>query len=458
MMTTHKLGVLALSAVLLASCSTISNMNPFKGDGKDEAEAAEKAGRIAMVSAESVLQADPELVSSAVILPDMEPVNAWEQAGRGSAKVPGHVRAGDAFDVAWTWSQGAGSDTNRALSAAPVAGNGKIYLIDAKQVVFAIDAQTGKTVWKKELSSGSKRDKRAFGGGLALKGDKLVIASGFGFVSLVDANTGAEVWKEEMQAPMTGSPTIVDNRIFIASNNNEFYAMMLDDGSVEWTDQAIAESARVLSSPSPAGIDDFIVAPYSSGEVIAYLPSNGRRLWSDSLTRAGRFTPISAINDIASRPVLRSGLVFATSQSGVLAAIDGRSGSRIWSLPFGSTQAPNVVGDYLFAVGVDAQLICVEAASGRVVWVQQLEMFRKPEKNKGRISYSGPILASGKLVVVSSDGRLISFSPQTGEVLEEKQLVRIGRFGADAGFFLEPIAYDGRLILLADNGTLFSIR
>ena len=117
-----------------------------------------------------------------------------------------------------------------------------------------------------------------------------------------------------------------------------------------------------------------------------------------------------------------------------------------------------MVGDYLFAVGVDAQLICVEAASGRVVWVQQLEMFRKPEKNKGRISYSGPILASGKLVVVSSDGRLISFSPQTGEVLEEKQLVRIGRVGADAGFFLEPIAYDGRLILLADNGTLFSIR
>ena len=254
MMTTHKLGVLALSAVLLASCSTISNMNPFKGDGKDEAEAAEKAGRIAMVSAEFVLQADPELVSSAVILPDMEPVNAWEQAGRGSAKVPGHVRAGDAFDVAWTWSQGAGSDTNRAL-AAPVAGNGKIYLIDAKQVVFAIDAQTGKTVWKKELAWQQTRQASVWWWPRS-EGRQAGIASGFGFVSLVDANTGAEIWKEEMQAPMTGSPTIVDNRIFIASNNNEFYAMMLDDGSVEWTDQAIAESARVLSSPSPAGIDD----------------------------------------------------------------------------------------------------------------------------------------------------------------------------------------------------------
>jgi len=117
-----------------------------------------------------------------------------------------------------------------------------------------------------------------------------------------------------------------------------------------------------------------------------------------------------------------------------------------------------VAGEFLFAVGVDGQLICVEALSGRVVWVQQLQAFEKEEKKKNRISYAGPLLASNRLVTVSSDGRLSAFSPQTGELLEEKNLIRTGRFGADAGFFIEPIAYDGRIILLADNGTLFSIR
>ena len=107
---------------------------------------------------------------------------------------------------------------------------------------------------------------------------------------------------------------------------------------------------------------------------------------------------------------------------------------------------------------MDGQLICVEAVSGRVVWVRQLDNFEDMEDKKRRISYAGPILASNRLVTVSSDGRLSAFSPQTGELIEEQQLIRTGRFGADAGFFIEPVAYDGRLILLADNGTLFSIR
>lgn len=455
----NTIGALTLTAAVLAACSTVGSMNPFKGNtAKVEAEAADRAGRISMVSAESQLQADPELVASAVILPDYTPVTSWAEAGQSSQKVPGHVLAGENLEVAWTWSQGAGSKVNRALTVAPIAANGNIYVFDAEQTIFAINAESGKTVWKKKLSSGNKKDKRAVGGGFAISGDTLIIASGYGFVLAVDANTGSEIWKEVTQAPMTGSPTIIEDRIFIASNNNEFYALSLEDGSIQWTDQAIAESARILSSPSPAGIEDFVVAPYSSGEVIAYLPSNGRRLWTDSLTRAGRFTPISAINDIASRPVLSAGLVFASSQSGVLAAIDGRSGTRIWSLPFGTTQAPAVVGDYVFAVGIDAQLICVEAVSGRVVWTKQLEQFRKEKKKKGRISYSGPIMASNRLITLSSDGRLSAYSPQTGEILEEKQLVKIGRFGADAGFFLEPIAYEGRIIALADNGRLFSIR
>ena len=452
-------GAVALTGVLLASCSTLNSVNPFKGNpAKAEADAAEKAGRISMVSADARLQADPELISTAVILPDPSPVRSWSQAGSSPMKVPGHVRGGEALDVAWSWNGAAGSKLNRALTVAPIAADGKIFIFDAEQTVFAVDAETGKTVWKKKLSSGSKKDQRAFGGGLAASGDTLIIASGYGFIMAVDLDTGSEIWKEDTVTPMTGSPTIVDGRIFVTSNNNEFFAMSLETGDVEWTDQAIAESARVLSSPSAAAVSEFVVVPYSSGEVIAYLPSNGRRLWSDSLTRAGRFTPISAINDIASRPVLSSGMVYASSQSGVLAAIDGRSGTRVWSLPFGTTQAPAIVNEYLFAVGVDAQLICVEAVSGRVVWATELDQYQKPKKKKGRISYSGPIIASNRVITLSSDGRLSAYSPQTGELLEEKQLVKTGRFGANAGFFLEPIVFEGRIIALADNGKLFSIR
>lgn len=453
-----KLGIVTLTAVLLASCSTMSRLNPFQGGGDDEADAADKAGRIAMVSSDSVLEPDPDLVATAIILPDPVNVGSWPQAGRNSSKTIGHIAAGSEFDVEWKWSGAEGSGKNSALSVPPVAADGRIFILDAEQTVFAVDANTGKTIWKEELDSGNKRDRRAFGGGLAVSGDKLIVASGFGFVAALDVSSGAEVWKRETEAPMTGSPAINGQRIYIVSNNNEFSVLSLEDGSLQWADQAIAESARVLSSPSPAAIEDMVVTPYSSGEVIAYLPANGRRLWTDSLTRANRFTPISAINDIASRPVLSAGMVYASSQSGVLAAIDGRSGTRVWALPFGTTQAPLIAGEFLYAVGVDGQLVCVESVTGRVVWVEQLPNYENMEKRKNRISYAGPLLASGRLITVSSDGRLSAYAPQTGALVEEQQLVKTGRFGADAGFFLEPIAYDGRILVLADNGTLFSIR
>ncbi len=454
MMQLRTLALIAAGTFIIGACS----LNPFNRNQKlDEVEQAEKAGRIAMVSGDLLLEADPDMASVAVILPDARSVTSWTQSGSGSTKMVGHVRGGQDFRIAWRWNGAKGSDRNRTITAAPVAANGKVYLIDAAQQVFAISAETGKTVWRKELGSRQKRDQRAFGGGIAVAGDRLIVASGFGFITALDIDDGNEIWRTRTDAPMTGSPTILEDRIFVASNNNEFYAISLETGEIEWTDQAIAEAARVLSSPSPAAVDDLVVAPYSSGELIAYLPSNGRRLWSDTLTLAGRFTPISAINDIASRPILHQGLAFAASQSGVLAAIDGRSGSRVWAVPLGSTQAPALAGEFLFAVSVDSQLACIEIATGRVVWVKELPRYEKPKNRKDRISYSGPVIASGRLVLASSDGRLLALSPQNGEVIEEMDLGG-GRFGGGTKFYIEPIVFEGKILILADDGTLIALR
>src|SRR6185436_1958736 len=109
-----------------------------------------------------------------------------------------------------------------------------------------------------------------------------------------------------------------------------------------------------------------VVAPFASGEIVALLAGNGRRLWSDSLSRAGRLTSLSAINDIAGRPVIDSGVAYAASHSGILAAVDIRSGQRVWSRAFASTQTPWVAGDVLYAVSVDGQLAAFDRATGNV--------------------------------------------------------------------------------------------
>lgn len=444
-MSPFRLSILVIAILALSACSIFRN-----GAAERRAkEAEDKAGRITMVLGDPELEADPALAATPIVLPEPDTTMSWPQAGRQSSKLVGHLEAAAKLRVAWRSNAGRGSDNKSALTTAPIASETTAYTIDAEQEIRAFNLQNGRTVWRKKLDSGSRRDKIGYGGGLALQGDTLVVASGYGFVAALDAANGDQKWRREMDAPMTGAPTIKDSRVFVSSNNNEVFALNLSDGAIIWTDQAIAEPARVLGSPSPAAIEDIVVAPYSSGEVIAYLASNGRRLWTDALARPGRFTPISAINDIAGRPVLASGLVFVANQSGVTLAIDGRSGSRVWAQPIGSTQAPALVGDTIYLVSVDGRLACLSASTGGVYWIKQLRRFKDEEDQKGRISYSGPIVASGRVIVISSRGDLEAYDPQTGE--------KVGELDLGDNVYLEPIAAGGKLLVLNDDATLIAV-
>ncbi len=444
----------ALAALLIVSaCSAIPDLPSFGGGAREKKAAAtaeEKAGRIPMVLADDTLTPDADLAALEIALPAAEAIASWPQAGSNASKVVGHLDVAGAMQIAWRKGVGEGTSNKSAITAPPVASATTVFTLDARQTVHAIDLENGASRWTKKLKGVSKRDKQGLGGGLALEGDTLVVASGYGHLTALDATSGEQKWQRELGSPMTGAPTIKDGRIFTGSNNNEIFALDLATGETIWSDQAIAESARVLSAPSAAAVEDFVIAPYSSGEIIAYRATNGRRLWTDAITQAGRFTPISEINDIGSRPVLASGLVFASSQSGMTIAIDGRTGNRVWEQIIGSTQAPALAGDALFVIGNDGRIAALNAGTGKAYWVKELPQFEKVEKKKDRISYAGPILASGRLIIISSTGRLIALSPQNGEEISSLKL--------GGKVFIEPIAAGGKLLVLTDDAKLIAIR
>ena len=437
----------AFAALCGASLLVAAGCN---GQAKREADAAERAQRIPLIAAESQIAADPDRVDVAIFLPDPDLEEDWPQSGARADKAAGHRLAPLDFTVAWKTKAGEGSSKKSTLSAAPVSDGTSVFVIDARQTVSAFNLDDGKLKWRVKLEPPRKTDRIAFGGGLAVAGDTLVVASGYGYVAKLNLADGAQLWKRELSAPVTGSPTVDDEKIFVTTSNNEIYVMQLADGEVLWSDQAIAESARVLSSPSPALGDDLLVTPFSSGELIAYLPANGRRLWSTALTRGGRFTPISAINDIAGSPVLSEGYVFAASQSGVIAGIDQMSGAVKWRQSFGSIRTPAVSGQFVFAVSTDSQVACFDKNDGGVLWVTQLSNFENEKKRKDRIVWGGPVIVSGKLVLASSKGELAVLSPQTGEVM---QTVKVKE-----KVFIEPIVAGGKLILLSDDAKLIAVR
>lgn len=445
--------VLAL-CLLASACSRFEN-NGFIPFLKKESEAAkiikEDPNRVSVLTFDKKLSVDAGLDGQDIVLPPERAVTSWGMAGGNPSRAIGHAAASGPLNVLWRRKVADGSGKYDRLTAQPVVDQGRIFVFDADQNVRAFDLRTGKSLWSKHLSARNKaKDGFAFGGGVAAEGGRVYVASGFGVVAAYDAATGQEIWHKTTGSPMVSAPAVSTGRVFAVSDDNEIFAMDSLSGDVLWTYEGIADAARIAASPAPAIAGDTVIATFGSGEIVALRAENGRNLWSDALTRASRTNALSSINDIAGGAAIDRGMVLASSHSGVTAGIDLRTGDRVWSAPAASIQTPWIAGDVSFMVTLDEQLVAMDRQSGRVYWITQLPQYDNADKKKGRLSWAGPVLLGGKLMVVSTEGFARVFDAKTG------QSVKAIKLGAPA--YISPIVVDETALVLTDDGALVAIR
>lgn len=439
---------LVAAAAALSACSTVSQIgHVFSPAEHHDPNAVPHEGRISILAFEQELTPDPALASRTITPPAPQAVTDWGNPGGTADNSPPAQTGSAVLQPAWRANLGAGSNNRARIAAPPVIANGKLYFLDADHRVHALSASDGHQLWTEELRPHHSRDHVARGGGVAVSGSRVFVSTGFGFVVALNADNGHELWRAEASAPFLSAPTVQGERVYAITNDSELVALNVATGEVVWTHQTIAEPAHIMSAPSAAIDGETVIAPFASGEIIAMLAANGRQLWSDSLSRSGRLTSLSAINDIAGRPVVDNGVVFAASHSGVLAAIDIRTGQRLWARSFASTQTPWIAGDVLYAVSVDGELAAFDRATGNVYWVQQLRRTRdQHHSDSGRVVWTGPIMIGGRLVLANSLGQVIAVSPENGQTVAHADV--------DKAVFIPPIAANGLIYLVTDDARL----
>lgn len=444
--------IILLAAASLSACSTVASVGsalwPFD-NGPSKAPDDTKDGRISILTFEQKLVAEPGLAGT-LALPPQQTLAEWAQPGGGVSNAPGSIAGSAEPKIQWRRSVGGESTAQSRYASTPVIADGRLYVLSVGQTVRAFDAASGRPAWTRKLKSDKPRDKIAQGGGVAFADGRVFVSSGYGFMAALDATTGKEIWRTASNAPFSAAPTVIGGRVFASTNDSELLAFDAQSGTVLWTYQAIAEPARVLAASSPAGTEDAIVAPFASGEIVALVPANGRRLWVDALTRSGRLTSLSSINDVAGRPAIVDGAVYAVSHSGVMASVDLRSGQRVWAKGVSSTQTPYVVGDVAFVVSTDSELIAFHRKDGNIYWTEQLQRFTNARKSKGRVTWAGPILFGGHLVAASSQGDVVFADPETGEVARTLDV--------KAPVFVPPVAANGILYVLTNTGRLIALQ
>jgi outer membrane protein assembly factor BamB len=333
------------------------------------------------------------------------------------------------------------------VTAPPIAFGGRLFLMDGAADVSAHDAVSGGQIWRINIMPKSKRDHEAWGGGLAYDNGKIFVSSGFREVVALDAATGRLLWRTMTDAPLHAAPTVADGRVYVEDVNDELQAFDETGGNPLWTYQALTEPARILAATSPAVENETLVSSFASGELVALRAANGNELWNDSLSRANRTNALSEIRDIPGRPVIYKSDVYAVSHSDVFAAVDLRTGQVRWTLPVSAITSPWAAGDVVYVVDDSGQVICASRDAGQVYWIKDLNA---GVKRKQRAFWSTPVLASNRLITVSSKGEAVALNPKTGAV--ERTL----KLGADA--MIGPIAVGDTLYVVSESAQLIAIR
>ena len=406
--------------------------------------------RIAVLATETDVAVDPATAALPMTLPAPVANPNWAQSGGNEAKDMGHVALPANIAQAWAVSIGRGTSVSARLAAAPIVADGRVYTIDTTATVRAFDAQSGATVWSSQFGTERGNDAAMFGGGIAFSDGKIYATNGLGFVAALDATNGGVVWQVRPGGPLRGSPTVANGAVYVMSQDNQLYSLKIEDGSTNWTQAASLEIAGIFGVASPAYAQGTIVAGFSSGELNAYRYENGRPVWQDALARTSIRTSVSSLSDVDADPVIDNGQVIAIGQGGRMVALELITGQRMWELNLAGIATPWVAGDWIFVVTDDAKVMAIARASGKIRWITQLPAFHNPKSKNGPISYTGPILAGGRLIVGSSEGAIIFVEPDHGAVQ--------GQTNLKVGVTLPPVVANNMLYVLDDDGRLHAFR
>ena len=434
--------------VVIALALGVSGCGVFKGKGAPKTPTVGE--RVPILSRiESGAKVDPELASVAVILPPAETNPDWAQGGGTASKSYGHPALSATPSRVWT-AQVAGASNKRRLAAAPVIGEGRLFVFDTDGLVTAFNAENGAKQWTKSFAVSGDGANAVFGGGVSYDAGKVYVTTGLGEVAALNANDGSELWKVKPAGPLRGSPTIQFNAVYVMTQDNQIIALNLDDGKQIWNESASVQQAGVFGVGTPAAGQGTVIAGFSSGELVAYRYENGRQLWSDALARTSISTEVGSLTDVDADPIIDRGRVYALGQGGRMAAYELVTGQRIWELNLAGISTPAVAGDWVFTLTDRAQLLAIARGTGKVRWLNQLQRFRNEKKRKGAVFWVGPLLAGNRLWIANSAGELSYADPSEGAVTPYVELKH--------PVSLAPVVANQTLYVLDDGGTITAFR
>jgi outer membrane protein assembly factor BamB len=328
------------------------------------------------------------------------------------------------------WVHNAGA----LLEFPPVIYGERIFQLADSGKLFAVDAQTGHTLWSSQLGSLSASTPAVTSNTVYVTLLNGGSEGAPGRVVAVSSQTGAVRWSRKLPSSSESSPVIHHGVLFFGSQNGTVYALDDRTGGVVWTYHA---AGAVKASPSLS--EGVLYFGDYSGKVQAISEHSGRLLWRSrsegALLGSGTFYSTAAV---------LYGRVYLGNTDGRMYAYDAATGKLDWAVQTGAyvyaspavTNAPGL-GPTVYFGSYDGTFYALNAQTGQIEW-----RFHPG----GKISGSATII--GRTIYLADLGqrRIYGLGISTGREI----------FRMDTGAF-DPAVSDGHDVYLTGYSGLFGM-
>lgn len=273
--------------------------------------------------------------------------------------------------------------------SSPIVAGSKVFTVETKdkksEIVRAFDRKTGKQIWDNDWAGSMRVPFYAAKNGSwvrstpATDGKTLFVGGMRDVLVAIDVDTGKEKWRrdypseEKTPLPSFGfvsSPLLDDDHIYVQVGT-AMRKIKKSDGKTVW--QSLADERAMFgsafSSPFRAtiqGVDQILVQTRST--LGGILPSNGKSVWS---------TPVKAFRGMNILPPTPVGdKVFTATYGGGSFLFDiGKknkflAATQLWndSKREGYMSSPVVIDGKIYLHGRDKRFHCLDPKSGKTLW------------------------------------------------------------------------------------------
>lgn len=377
----------------------------------------------------------------------------WAQTGGNARHVIGNPSGPRAMHQLWKADFGKGSSKRKLLITSPIIYQSTVYAQDVEGTVSAFDLESGQKIWKQKIKPliENEEDNGVNGSGLAAADNLVFATTGFGSIVALNAKTGQQLWRQEAGVPLRTAPTVCGSKLLVQTIDNQILAYETLNGNKLWRYNIPAEDTVLAGSASPAcEIEkNLAVAGFSNGEIEALNIHVGYPLWSATLLNSRSYNTTSRISSIKAPVVIDGDMVFAVGNNESFAALDYRTGEKIWERQVGSVYMPWIAGDYIFLLTNNNQVSAFRKTDGKLMWnTALLEEYEL--KDRADIILRGIVMINSRLYVAASNGKLYMLSSADGRIMDQ----------ADTKLKLAvmPVVAEDTVILMTEDAQLIAYR